>query len=97
MRPPVKFVPKAPHHLYTGIFIMCLGGVFRLLAWLCEPYALYDAIYNPAMCMTYICLGSGALIAVDDILEHTISGNTPLRIFAEKALFPFLRWLRDRK
>lgn len=77
MRDPVSFKPIAPHHSYIGIMIMTLGALM-------SPHELYgnwDLIF----------MGIGGLILVDDIVEHTVTGNTPLRLLFEKVLVKFLR------
>jgi len=72
--PPNKFIWRAPHHLYLGIALIIMG-------WLCEPY------YPTTMIVCYV---AGGLIALDDIIEHTITNKTPLRWFFEHYNF----WLK---
>lgn len=81
IKPRVTFRPIwCPHHLYAGIMIF----VFGLLM---QPWPMYDGITN------YFLVG-GALIALDDIIEHTLTGSTPLRWFFNKALVPLLWKMR---
>lgn len=80
MKKKVTFNARGPHHLYMGIMIMFLG-------WTMQPWAMYDGVAN-------IFLAGGALIALDDIIEHTVTGSTPLRAFFSKALVPLLWKLR---
>ena len=77
MRPKVKFIWRGPHHCYIGIVLIVFG-------WLCQPHSLYDPI-------TPWLYGIGALVLLDDIIEHTITGNTPLRIIFEKSIIPLLK------
>lgn len=65
MKPPNKFIPFAPHHIYLGL-VMIVAGV------LCIPYYTTSAIVFSIV---------GALIFFDDLLEHTITASTPLRWF----------------
>lgn len=72
MKPPVKFEWKGNHHGYYGIFAVAFG----LFNW-------YMGIDNGAlenlipMWQTWV--GIGALMIIDDVIEHTITGSTPLR------------------
>jgi len=68
------FYIRAPHHLYLGIALLIMG-------WLSAPY--YEIT-------TPICYILGLLILLDDIVEHTLTKNTPLRWFFEKFNF----WLK---
>ena len=68
------FYIRAPHHAYLGIALIIMG-------WLSQPY--YDIT-------TPICYLSGGLILADDLIEHTITENTPLRLFFNKFNF----WLK---
>jgi len=79
--PPVKFIPRGPHHLYIGLVLIVFG-------WLMAPYDYYQVWSN----IFYIV---GALIMADDIIEHTITGSTPLRIFFDKILFPFMKYINN--
>lgn len=75
-RDPVPFNPRAPHHLYTGLMLL-------FLAWTMQPYDYYHPL-----CEMFYALGAFAV--VDDIIEHTITRKTPLRMLFEKVLFPLL-------
>jgi len=77
MRDKVKFEPIAPHHSYIGIMIMILGGLMA-------PHELYGN-------WGIIFLIGGGVILADDVIEHTICGNTPLRLFFERVIVKFLR------
>jgi len=76
LKPPVKFIPRGPHHLYIGLVLM-------IFAWLMAPYEYYNV-------WTWLFGIAGALIFTDDLIEHTITGSTPLRLFFDKILFPFM-------
>lgn len=70
------FVPRAPHHLYIGLMIMFLG-------WCMQNDNLYygwDTVF----------LIGGGLIALDDIIEHTLTRSTPLYWLFNKIITPFL-------
>lgn len=68
------FYIRAPHHLYLGMALLIMG-------WLSSPY------YSTTATICYIL---GSLITLDDLVEHLITKNTPLRKFFE--VFNF--WLR---
>ena len=76
-KPKVKFVWRGPHHLYIGF-------VFMVFGWLMAPYDYYSFWSN----LFYV---SGSLMMIDDIVEHTVTGSTPLRWFFDKILFPFMK------
>ena len=80
MREPIKFHWKATHHLYIGIGVL-----------------LYALIIVPLVSKTttpFFPFLIGLYIVIDDIVEHSITATTPLRLFAEKLLFPFLDQIR---
>lgn len=71
------FYIRCPHHLYIGGFLLLMG-------WMMEPYELYDII-------KYVFYAAGGLIAADDIIEHTMNKDTPLRMFFEKIIVRLLK------
>ena len=77
MREPIKFHWKATHHLYIGICIL-------MLAWLIVLNEQYPIWGNNFLLL-------GIYIVFDDIVEHTITANTPIRLLAEKLLEPTLK------
>ena len=77
MREPIKFHWKATHHLYIGICIL-------MLAWLIVLDEQYPIWENNFFLL-------GIYIVFDDIVEHTITANTPLRFLTEKILEPILK------
>jgi len=50
----------------------------------------YD-YYHPLAEITAI---AGAYITIDDVVEHTITAKTPLRVLFEKVIFPLINKLR---
>ena len=77
MRDPIKFYWKNTHHLYIGVGVI-------VFAWLMVPYEYYNLWRNIFFIL-------GTYTVVDDLIEHTITGNTPLRLFSEKILYPFMK------
>jgi len=75
-RDPVPFNPRAPHHSYLGAFLL-------FLAWTMWPYWYYHPL-------TEIFAVLGAFAVIDDVIEHTITRRTPLRLIFEKVIFPLL-------
>lgn len=71
-REPEPFIPLAPHHAYLGIVMMIFGILMMLANWNIFSY------------LSTIILGF--LIFLDDLIEHTKTGDTPLRRFFEKVL-----------
>ena len=84
MKPPVPFKWRGNHHAYHGIWIMGFG----LFQW-------YMGIDNGCLVklipMWQIFVAVGVFMLVDDVIEHTITGNTPLRILFEKIIIPILK------
>jgi hypothetical protein len=74
MKKRVEFNPLGPHHFYIGIFMILLSLLMSWGNWV-----------NWSCAIMFI---AGSLIALDDLIEHTITGSTPLRIFFEKFLMP---------
>jgi len=75
MRKRNPFKWRAPHHLYLGLFLVLVG-------YLSAPY------YPLTTLLSYI---FGIVITLDDVFEHTISMDSPLRLLAEKLNFFWLR------
>lgn len=83
-RPPVPFQWRGNHHLYHGIWIAAFG----LFNW-------YMGIDNGELetlipfWQFLVCIGVFAIF--DDLYEHLICGDSPLRIIYEKLIRPWLR------
>lgn len=86
MRKRVPFQWRGNHHSYTGLWLIGFG----LFNW-------YMGIDNG--CLSTLIpfwqslIGVGLFMFVDDVWEHTISADTPLRIMYEKIIVPILRRL----
>jgi hypothetical protein len=81
MRKPNHFKPFAPHHLYIGLFTL-------ILSILMIPYTYYTGIRE-------LLFLAGFLVILDDFIEHTVTADTPLRIFFEKIIDPIIRFLNQ--
>jgi len=75
MRPPVKFKWRGIHHGYLGGF-MWLFGVFFLYMNMGNGLDSLNIIYGAFVFV-------GILLVVDDIVEHTVTEDTPSRIVWE--------------
>lgn len=82
MRPPVPFKWRGNHHAYHGIWLMAFGAFQWYMG--IDNYELTTLIP-----LWQSIIGIGALMLIDDIVEHTKTADTPLRILYEK-LRPFL-------
>jgi hypothetical protein len=80
MREPIKFHWKNTHHLYLGLCILLLALLFGIN----EHNNLLE---NNIMLL-------GLYITVDDVVEHTITANTPIRIITEKLLEPTMKIIK---
>jgi hypothetical protein len=72
MKPPVKFQWRGVHHSYLGIFFTIFGAFF-----------LYMNAVNTWGFLNYIYsffVIAGIYLIIDDIVEHTITESTPMRI-----------------
>ncbi len=82
MNPRVPFIWKRPHHLYHGLAI---AGYSVFMWWLST-----DNWMDCSIGVWQIFIGIGIFIAVDDIIEHSITGSTPLRLLFDRIIYPFL-------
>jgi uncharacterized membrane protein len=82
MKPPIPFVRRGKHHGYIGIFFIIFGAVFHWLD-----------MFDPESILWFwdLCIGIGIFMVVDDIVEHKVTGSTPLRLLFEKVIRPWLR------
>lgn len=83
MKPRVEFKPRAPHHLYIGLIIILFGWLMAGAYW---PKWTVDLFYT-----------SGFIIALDDLIEHTITGSTLLRWFFINVMLKILTGDRNGK
>jgi len=82
-QPPIPFKWKGNHHVYHGIWIVGFG----LFNW----YMGMDNGYlTSAIPIWQAMVGIGVFMIVDDVIEHTITGSTPLRMIHEKIIVPIL-------
>lgn len=71
LRPPVPFKWRGIHHGYLGGWFVAFGAFFLYMNWgngldfLNPFYGLFVVV--------------GAVCIVDDVIEHTITADTPLR------------------
>lgn len=84
MKPPVKFEWKGNHHLYTGIFFV----VFSIFQWC---MGLNNGELTTLIPIWQTILGMGIFMIIDDIIEHTITADTPLRLLYEKIIRRYLK------
>jgi hypothetical protein len=84
MREPVKFYWKGNHHSYYGIFLIAFG----LFNWY---MGIDNGDLEQLLPLWQSFTGAGILMVLDDIWEHKISGDTPLRILYEKVVIPWLK------
>lgn len=73
----IHFVPWRMHHGYLGILMIIYG------------FTGINDITTSLIGWSFI--GIGAYTLIDDIIEHTLTCNTPLRIFYDKIIYPLLR------
>lgn len=83
MRPHIKFLWYRNHHLYYGISLFLFG--------LYNYYLMKRS--NEMKRLKYLwCLlmSIGVFLAVDDVVEHTITRDTPIRIIFERFIMPLV-------
>lgn len=78
MRPPVKFEWKGIHHSYLGAWFVAFGAFFLYMNQN-NGLDFLNIIYD-------IFIVSGIYLIIDDMIEHLITADTPLRCFWEKLL-----------
>ena len=84
MRPKINFVWYRNHHLYYGIALFLFGLYNYLLMLKSRELLKCKGIWTLFMTI-------GTLLAIDDIVEHTITRDTPIRILFEKFILPHLK------
>jgi len=87
MRPHVPFQWRGNHHSYTGLWFIGFG----LFNWY---MGIDNGLLSNLIPFWQLLIGVGALMFIDDFIEHTITADTPLRIIFEKIVIPLLRRLK---
>ena len=77
MIPRNPFNWRGPHHGYIGMFLIILGALMHP-----EQYAVWIRVLFG---------GVGLLILFDDLIEHTVTKATPLRLFFERIIYPLVK------
>ncbi|MBW2559872.1 MAG: hypothetical protein JRE40_03335 [Deltaproteobacteria bacterium] len=75
MREKVKFNWKGPHHSYLGAFMVFWGYLM-----ICADYGAFG----------YAFTALGFFVLTDDVVEHYITADTPLRLLFEKVIYPLV-------
>jgi len=75
--PPVKFVWKGNHHAYYGIFFIVFGAFNWYMG-------TGNSNLEGLIPFWQALVGTGSYMIVDDVIEHKITANTPLRIIYRK-------------
>lgn len=90
LRPLVPFKWKGLHHSYIG----CWFASFGFFCW-------YMCIGNGDLVVLIpfwqSLIGIGLYMLADDIVEHTYTADTPLRILYEEFICPILRRMKDKQ
>ena len=81
MKPPVKFHWRGNHHSYYGIFFVAFG-LFNFYMSMNNLEVLFP-VWG---LVTLIGIG----MVIDDIIEHTLTGSTPLRLLWIKCILPLI-------
>jgi len=90
MREPIKFSPRGNHHLYYGIFMIIFGAFNWFMG--VDNGELENLL---PLWQMFILVGSA--FTIDDIIEHKVTADTPLRILYEKILRPIIIMMGKRK
>ena len=89
MKPLVPFQWKGNHHGYNGAFILAFG----LFNW----YMGVDNGELTTLLPLWKSLSAvGSVMIIDDVIEHTITADTPLRVLWEH-IQPILMRLKNAK
>jgi hypothetical protein len=86
MRPHVPFKWNRNHHLYYGIAFIIFGSYNYLLMLSSNELMALQPLWLS-------CIGIGIFMAIDDIIEHCITRDAPIRLIFEllQKIFPGLR------
>jgi hypothetical protein len=82
MRPPVPFKWRGNHHSYTGLWFVAFGVFNWFMSW--------DNL-DSLIPLWQVVIGVGVFMLVDDVVEHKVTADTPLRLLWEKVIRPWLR------
>ena len=83
MKPLVPFKWRGNHHSYFGAFFIAFG----IFNWF---MGVDNGELSTLIPLWQACIGIGTLMLVDDIIEHTLTADTPLRIIYVKIIKPML-------
>jgi len=72
MKPPIEFYWRGVHHLYLGAWLVAFG-LFFLYMNRNNSLNILNIIYKVGISIGIYCI-------IDDIIEHLITANTPLRL-----------------
>ena len=84
MQPPVKFVWYRNHHLYYGIALFLFGLYNYYLMKRSGELEKCKSIWQMFIVI-------GAFLALDDLVEHTLTRDTPIRIIFEKNILHLIK------
>ena len=79
----VPFKWRGNHHSYHGAWLVAFG----IFQWY---MGIDNGELESLIPFWQGLIGVGALMVIDDIIEHTITADTPLRILYEKIIMPIL-------
>ena len=83
MRSPVKFLWYRNHHAYYGVSLFLFGLYNYFLMKRSNELTKLEYLWILLMAI-------GTLLAIDDIVEHTVTRDTPIRIIFEEFILPFV-------
>ncbi|QHS17941.1 hypothetical protein GWK26_12715 [haloarchaeon 3A1-DGR] len=80
----------APHHLYLGVIIQGIGGAFT---WFFFQYVwpYYPRVGAAGTLAAVGLSGLGVLVALDDVVEHSMPVPTPLDELWVRVIYPIVR------
>lgn len=84
MRPHVPFQWKGNHHLYHGIWLAAFG----IFQWY---MGVDNGVLSNVIPLWQCLIGIGVFMVIDDIIEHTVTADTPLRLLYEEVILPILK------
>ena len=82
-KPPIAFHWRGNHHLYHGAWIIAFG----LFQWF---MGIDNGSLSNAIPLWQLTIVLGVAMVIDDVVEHTLTGSTPLRAIYEKMIVPLL-------
>ena len=83
LSPHIPFKWKGNHHSYHGLWILAFG----IFQWY---MGIDNGELETLIPFWQLLIGVGVFMVIDDVIEHLITADTPLRLLYDKVIKPWL-------